>query len=409
MLSISEKRRQQDGLVKSNLDSQGIIPRYHNTFMEEKSTGLLKPAAAYKYESVPLYSPGATVQQNLSVFSSNSKYENEADAFAGNRQQGRDKITPVTQSASEVTADMMPSVKKKIQSSLGSGVNMSEQLNADISGNFGADFSQVKIHNDAEAVNLTRELNANAFTVGSDIYFNSGKYAPQTMPGKQLLAHELTHTLQQNAGDACVQKDEGDPTFAKKPDIDFTLLPPDFKLRFHHLIFEADTGKVQLDYQTRSLKAGLSYKYGDALTLGLKKDGLAGSVGWTPGENKLSLGLSKGDFSGKFSATPAQGRIGLGLHYGDKLLPTPDAMGKTFTAGGMAAGNMLGTLPGALDDPMRYYQDHKSDVTDISKSVDLVKQVTDSGKKRVRFGADFGLTWDPVSQLAVTVRVGANF
>ena len=64
---------------------------------------------------------------------------------------------------------------------------------------FGSDFSNVKIHNDSESADMNKELNAHAFTHGSDIYFNSGKYSPESKDGQHLLAHELTHTVQQGA------------------------------------------------------------------------------------------------------------------------------------------------------------------------------------------------------------------
>jgi Domain of unknown function (DUF4157) len=65
-----------------------------------------------------------------------------------------------------------------------------------MSGRFGADFSDVKIHTDNEAVQMSREISAKAFAIGNDIYFNAGQYQPGTTQGKHLLAHELTHTLQ---------------------------------------------------------------------------------------------------------------------------------------------------------------------------------------------------------------------
>jgi hypothetical protein len=77
---------------------------------------------------------------------------------------------------------------------------MSENALSFMESRFGTDFSGVKIHTDTNAVQMSRELNAQAFTVGSDIYFNSGKYAPESASGKHLLAHELTHTVQQGGG-----------------------------------------------------------------------------------------------------------------------------------------------------------------------------------------------------------------
>ena len=63
---------------------------------------------------------------------------------------------------------------------------------------FGRDFSEVRIHHDGESASMNKELEAHAFTHGRDIYFNQGKFNPENAEGKFLLAHELTHVLQQN-------------------------------------------------------------------------------------------------------------------------------------------------------------------------------------------------------------------
>ncbi|MGB8885967.1 MAG: DUF4157 domain-containing protein [Candidatus Korobacteraceae bacterium] len=64
---------------------------------------------------------------------------------------------------------------------------------------FGADFSQVRVHTGPGAEKSAQGLAANAYTVGRDIYFAQGKYRPESGEGRRLLAHELTHTLQQGA------------------------------------------------------------------------------------------------------------------------------------------------------------------------------------------------------------------
>ena len=64
---------------------------------------------------------------------------------------------------------------------------------------FGADFSGVRIHTGSGAEGLSASVSAQAFTHGNDIYFNSGKFSPGTEAGGHLLAHELTHTIQQGA------------------------------------------------------------------------------------------------------------------------------------------------------------------------------------------------------------------
>ena len=65
---------------------------------------------------------------------------------------------------------------------------------------FGYDFSQVQIHTDARATESARAVNALAYTVGKHVVFGAGQYAPKTSEGRKVLAHELTHTLQQRAG-----------------------------------------------------------------------------------------------------------------------------------------------------------------------------------------------------------------
>src|SRR5262245_30893703 len=77
---------------------------------------------------------------------------------------------------------------------------------------FGFDFSQVRVHTDATASDSARELNAKAYTQGSDIVFGRGKFEPATPGGKKFLAHELVHVVQQSAasssaGGSLIQRD----------------------------------------------------------------------------------------------------------------------------------------------------------------------------------------------------------
>ncbi len=63
---------------------------------------------------------------------------------------------------------------------------------------FGTDFSNVRLHTDSQAAQLSQNINAKAFTYGNDIYFNKGQYNPTADSGQHLIAHELTHVVQQN-------------------------------------------------------------------------------------------------------------------------------------------------------------------------------------------------------------------
>src|SRR5262249_31734196 len=65
---------------------------------------------------------------------------------------------------------------------------------------FEHDFSHVRVHTDAKAAESARAVDALAYTVGRDVVFGSGRFQPNTSVGQQLLAHELTHVLQQSAG-----------------------------------------------------------------------------------------------------------------------------------------------------------------------------------------------------------------
>lgn len=92
-------------------------------------------------------------------------------------------------------------MESKIKKTKGEGYPMSRGIKLEMDTAFKADFSAVRIHTDSTAIALCQEMGAQAFTNGRDIYFNKGKYNPKTKAGKELLAHELTHTIQQGAID----------------------------------------------------------------------------------------------------------------------------------------------------------------------------------------------------------------
>src|SRR5436309_450211 len=95
----------------------------------------------------------------------------------------------------------------------GGGSALPEASRAFMEERFGADFSGVRVHSGASAAGLAGRLHANAVTIGSDIYFGAGHFAPESESGQRLLAHELAHTLQQSAGAPPLQRECSDPTF----------------------------------------------------------------------------------------------------------------------------------------------------------------------------------------------------
>ncbi|HYJ37953.1 MAG TPA: DUF4157 domain-containing protein, partial [Chitinophagaceae bacterium] len=94
-------------------------------------------------------------------------------------------------------ATASPRIENRLNSSKGGGSPLSTEVNSSMSEAFDADFSDVRIHNDSSSAQMSKDLNAQAFTHGKDVYFNEGKYDPNSKAGKHLLAHELTHTIQQ--------------------------------------------------------------------------------------------------------------------------------------------------------------------------------------------------------------------
>ncbi|WRH67998.1 MAG: DUF4157 domain-containing protein [Planktothrix sp. GU0601_MAG3] len=94
--------------------------------------------------------------------------------------------------------DAHSGVETAIQRSLGQGQPLPTTVREPMENAFGFDFAQVRVHDDTEGDRLSRSLDARAFTTGSDVFFRQGNYEPESPSGKRLLAHELTHVVQQS-------------------------------------------------------------------------------------------------------------------------------------------------------------------------------------------------------------------
>ena len=109
---------------------------------------------------------------------------------------------------SGATPQVTPETQAAIDAMRGGGAPLDPTARAFMEPRFGHDFSQVRVHTDTRAATVARSLDALAFTVGNDIAFAPGQYRPGSDEGRALLAHELTHTLQQTGGAARVQRQE---------------------------------------------------------------------------------------------------------------------------------------------------------------------------------------------------------
>lgn len=92
-----------------------------------------------------------------------------------------------------------------ISSLNGKGNHLPADTNTFFSTRIGYDFSDVKVHTGKEAANSAKALNAKAYTIGNDIVFNEGQLNTETTEGKKLMAHELTHVVQQSSGNGKIQ------------------------------------------------------------------------------------------------------------------------------------------------------------------------------------------------------------
>ena len=120
--------------------------------------------------------------------------------------------------------NVAPNVATEIQNNMAGGSPLSSGLRKAMEPRFRADFSKVKIHTGENAAKLSRQVNAQAFTMGSHIFFGKDKFKPESQEGQELIAHELTHTIQQGAG---IQRSEAEQRMFRTRDGKMVELPPD--------------------------------------------------------------------------------------------------------------------------------------------------------------------------------------
>ncbi|MCX6676987.1 MAG: DUF4157 domain-containing protein [Methanothrix sp.] len=91
-------------------------------------------------------------------------------------------------------------LQRSLAQARGNGRPLADMVRSRMEGAFGVDFSSVRVHSDAQADRLSRSIQARAFTRGQDIFLRQGEYRPESSEGQRLLAHELTHVVQQKKG-----------------------------------------------------------------------------------------------------------------------------------------------------------------------------------------------------------------
>ncbi|MEH2236759.1 eCIS core domain-containing protein [Nostoc sp.] len=214
------------------------------TVLQAKMDGLLNSrlehAKQYSHNiaNIPLRRPDTPtpIQAKLTIGEPGDKYEQEADETARQvvqriHQPQSDKLQRDSlpeeelqmkpsgniqrESLPDEELQMKPMVQRRvsdggiaatqdleasINQARGGGQPLAKNIREPMEQGFGADFSRVKVHTDSQADQLNRSIQAKAFTTGQDVFFRQGAYQPGSRGGQELIAHELTHVVQQNGG-----------------------------------------------------------------------------------------------------------------------------------------------------------------------------------------------------------------
>ncbi|MEH1949465.1 MAG: DUF4157 domain-containing protein [Nostoc sp.] len=109
-----------------------------------------------------------------------------------------DSVTPLVQRQGGGRTAATSELETSIQQARGNGQPLADDIKHPMEQAFGADFGSVRVHTDAQSNRLNESIQARAFTTGQDVFFRQGEYSPGSNAGKELLAHELTHVVQQN-------------------------------------------------------------------------------------------------------------------------------------------------------------------------------------------------------------------
>ncbi len=182
--------------------------------------------------AAPFFSSSPVIQTKLTVGTSGDRFEREADAVADAVVQRKEARTSngsdvpsvqakcakcehedtVRRQAGDSTPDTgavaADSVQQGLAAQRGAGQSLDASVRREMEQGIAADFSGVRIHTDASAAGLNDMVHARAFTHGQDVFFNAGEFEPHSSAGRHLLAHELTHVVQQSGGTPRIQRDD---------------------------------------------------------------------------------------------------------------------------------------------------------------------------------------------------------
>src|SRR5512138_2501582 len=151
--------------------------------------------------------PNTTLRANTP----GDEYEQEAEhianqAMAMPMHSSPDNPARVRHFSGQTDGEMMAAPASVGRTLASAGKSLDTALRQDMEQRFGYDFSQVRIHSDPAAAHSAEEVHARAYTVGHHIVFGAGQFAPGVQQGRRLLAHELTHVMQQQHQPSGIQR-----------------------------------------------------------------------------------------------------------------------------------------------------------------------------------------------------------
>jgi hypothetical protein len=222
------------------LEIKPMTHQHANQTKTAENTRASQPSAEAKAPAAPALHPmlqlqqqignwavGRLIQAKLTVGEANDVYEQEADRVAaavvsqihapqtpsaGQNTSVQRQVTgkeeelqtkPLIQCKSDVGGMAVSAeIESTIQQARGGGQPLAESIRTPMEQAFGTDFSGVRVHTDTQSHQLNQSIQAKAFTTGQDIFFRKGEYSPSSRGGQELLAHELTHVVQQNVAAA---------------------------------------------------------------------------------------------------------------------------------------------------------------------------------------------------------------
>src|ERR1044072_1156811 len=216
-----ERRRQEKNQAESiglhpllqlqhKAGNQAVIRLLESQRPHQAGRGKAQLGAAFSTARARVIPTGATTHQpgiqrkQVDISQPTDAAEREADDVARRVVAGQSAEIHGTRGTisrkGEGSTATTPEFQSQLASSNGGGRSLDESTRSEMESRIGEDFSHVKIHTGSEAHNLSEDVRARAFTHGQNIFFGQGEFNPHSRGGKELLAHELTHTVQQQGG-----------------------------------------------------------------------------------------------------------------------------------------------------------------------------------------------------------------